>query len=317
MRFIGRKVLRLIAVVIAVSALTFLMVNILPGDVAYDIAGMNATPEDIEAIREDLGLNEHVLVRYVKWAGAALSGDFGKSFRTSEPVMEAILSRLPVTVELMIIAQVLALLIALPVGVFCAHRAQSGSDRAITVGAFAMISLPPFALAIILILIFALYLDLLPATGFTPFSEGVWANLRGFILPALSIALVEWAGLMRILRSDMIATLQDDFILMARSKGLPTWLILLRHAFRPSLFTLITVLGLQIGNLIGGAVIIETIFALPGVGRLLVESIFARDFILVQGCILFIAIAFVVINFAVDLMYSVLDPRIRVEGARV
>ena len=316
MGFVGRKLLRLILVVLAVTVLTFIMVSVLPGDVSYDIAGPNASPDQIEAIRDELGLNDNPVIRYFRWAGDALSGDFGSSFRTSEPVIDAILIRLPVSLELMILGLLLAVLIAVPAGVYCAYRAQGGVDRAVTTAAFAMISLPPFSLAIILILVFSLALDLLPATGYTPLSEGIWANLRGFILPAFTIALIDWAGLTRILRSDMIATLQEDYILMARSKGLPTWRVLVRHALRPSLFTLITVLGLQIGNLIGGTIVLETIFALPGVGRLLINAIFARDFMIVQGCILFIAVGFVTVNFIVDLLYSALDPRIRLEAAR-
>jgi peptide/nickel transport system permease protein len=162
-----------------------------------------------------------------------------------------------------------------------------------------------------LVFVFALKLKWLPATGYTPFSEGLWANLKGFLLPALSIALVEWVVLMRVLRSDLIATLKEDFILLARCKGLPTWRILLVHALRPSCFTFITVLGMQTASMIGGAVIIETVFALPGVGRLLVSAIFAQDYPVVQGAVLLISVAYVLINFLVDLCYALLDPRVR------
>ncbi|MCP3955149.1 MAG: ABC transporter permease, partial [Desulfobacterales bacterium] len=179
--------------------------------------------------------------------------------------------------------------------------------------AFATMSIPVFVMAIVLIYLFALNLSWLPATGYVPLSAGLWPNLRSFLLPALSIAMVEWVTLMRTLRSDMIATLQEDYILMARAKGLPAHHILLRHALRPSLFTLITIMGMQIGHLIGGALIVETIFALPGIGRLLVAAIYGRDFMMVQGCILFITVAFVIVNTMVDLGYFALDPRIRRE----
>lgn len=314
MRFLATKLVRLVAVVFAVTALTFVVVAILPGDIAYDLAGQEATPEDIEAIRDELGLNENVVARYFKWVGGAASGDLGKSYRSEEPVLEAILSRLPVTIELLILSQFFALLLALPAGILSAYKAQTRIDRGMAVAAFGIISIPSFVLAIVMIFVFSLRLRWLPATGYEPLSEGLWANLRTFILPATSIALIEWVPLMRILRSDMIATLQEDFISMAKAKGLPTWHILLRHALRPSSFTLITVLGLQIGSLIGGALVIEIIFALPGIGRLLVNSIYARDFLMVQGCILFISVAYVFINFLVDMLYSVLDPRIRLEG---
>lgn len=313
MKFLGKKFLRLMTVVLVVTALTFLMVNFLPGDVAYEIAGTEAALEDVKAIQEELGLNKNIFLRYVDWLGRTATGDFGKSFRTHRPVLQEILSRLPVTIELLILSQILALALAIPSGIISGYKAQTGIDRSLSSTAFAMISIPIFVLALVLIFVFTLKLKWLPATGYTPISDGLWLNLRGFILPALSIALVEWVPLMRVLRSDMIATLKEDFILMARSKGLPVSHVLFRHALRPSSFTLITILGIQIGHLIGGALIIEIIFALPGIGRLFVSSIFARDFYMVQGCVLFIAVAYVIINFLVDVFYSVLDPRIRLE----
>ncbi len=316
MRFIGFKLLRLIGVVVAVASLTFFMVALLPGDLAYELAGDEATPEQIAMIRAELGLNEPIGWRFIDWVGKLLHGDLGRSFRSDEPVMDAILSRLPVTLELLLLSQVFALALAIPAGIYTAYRAGGRLDRLLGSLGFAMISVPVFVLAILLIYLFALRLGVLPATGYEPLSEGLWANLRTFLLPALSIALVEWVPLTRILRSDMIATLKEDFISMAKAKGLPPWHILLRHALRPSSFTLITILGLQIGGLIGGALIIETIFALPGVGRLLINAIYARDFMIVQGCILFIAVGYVVVNFLVDMLYVVLDPRIRLGGAR-
>lgn len=316
MSFVTRKFARLIAVVLAVSALTFLMVSLLPGDVAYLIVGQDASEADVQAVRARLGLDQPIVRRYFIWLWAAVQGDFGLSLRSSEPVMDAILSRLPVTVELLVLSQILALSFAVPAGIVSAYYQGRRIDRILTSTAFAMISIPGFVLAIVLIFVFAIRLDWLPATGYEPLSEGLWANLRTFVLPAFSIALVEWVPLMRTLRSDMIATLQEDFISLARAKGLSTWRILTYHALRPSSFTLITLLGLAVGSLIGGALIIETIFALPGVGRLLVTAIYARDYLVVQGCILFIAVAYVSVNFLVDVIYAMLDPRIRVEGVR-
>ena len=313
MKFVGRKLLRIIIVVWAVSAITFLMVTILPGDVAYSIAGGDASPEDIQAIREELGLDRNLVVRYVDWLGHLAQGNLGESLLTSEPVLDAIVSRLPVTLELMILAQFLALFFAVPIGILSAYRSNSVVDKAFTAIAFATMSVPVFVMAIVLIYLFALKLPWLPATGYVPLSDGLWPNIRSFLLPALSLAMVEWVALMRVLRSDMIATLKEDYILMARSKGLPAYHILIRHALRPSLFTLITILGMQIGNLIGGALIVETIFALPGIGRLMVGSIYGRDFLMVQGCILFITVAYVIVNSMVDICYFALDPRIRKE----
>jgi peptide/nickel transport system permease protein len=310
---IGKKTLHLALVVMAVSAITFLMVDLLPGDAAYQMAGESATLEDVRAIREELGLHRSIVVRYLVWIADAARGDFGQSFITREPVLDSITARLPVTIELMVGAQMITLALAVPVGIFCGYRPRSGIDRFLSIAAFGVMSVPVFVMALVLIFLFALKLGWLPATGYVPFLENPIENLRSMFLPALSIALVEWVPLMRVLRSDMAATLREDFILMARSKGLPARAILLRHALRPSLFTLVTLFGIQVGHLIGGALIVETIFALPGIGRLLVGAIFARDVIVVQGCVFFITIACVAINFLVDVSYTVLDPRLRKE----
>ena len=229
--------------------------------------------------------------------------------------MEAIVSRFPVSFELMLFGQTMALMLALPFALLSAWRPNSWLDRTIASASFMSLSIPPFMAAITLILLFALYLDLLPATGYVPISEGLWQNLSAFILPGLSIALAEWTVLMRVLRADLISVLQEDYIALARAKGLPTWRIMLLHALRPASFSTITIIGLQIGNLIGGSIIIESIFALPGVGRLLLNAIYARDFLIVQGVVTFIALAYVVINFTVDVFYLILDPRIRSERA--
>src|SRR6185369_4436378 len=247
-----------------------------------EIAGQNATTEELVAIRARLGLNEPALARYVKWVSGVMKGDLGNSLATRQPVTEALRSHLPVTLELIALAQLFALLLALPIGIITAWRAGSWLDRAIGTAAFGFASLPAYAGAIALVFIFSLRLKWLPATGYTPFAEGIVANIRGFLLPALAIAMVEWVVLMRVLRSDLIATLKEDFILLARCKGLPPWRILLTHALRPSCFTFITVLGMQTASLVGGALIVELIFSLPGVGRLLVSAINSQDYPMVQ-----------------------------------
>ena len=311
MRFLLLRLRRLLIVFFMVTLLTFLLVNVLPGDVAYDIAGQDASEEEVAAIRVDLGLDRPVLLRYGEWLGKFLIGDWGVSYRTGEPVIEAIFSRFPVSFELMLFSQALALLLALPTAFLSAYRAGAVVDRVIAASAFMSLSIPAFMAAILFILLFALHFDLLPATGYVPISENFWQNLSAFILPGLSIALAEWAVLMRVLRADLISVLQEDYIMLARAKGLPTWRILFLHALRPASFSVITIIGLQIGNLIGGSIIIEQIFALPGVGRLLINAIYARDFLIVQGVVTFIAFAYVLINFTVDLLYLLLDPRIR------
>jgi peptide/nickel transport system permease protein len=290
------------------------MLNTLPGDVAIVVGGEQATAEDIQAIRHDLGLDRPIFWRYIRWLGRAAVGDLGQSYVSYEPVAEAILDRLPVTLELIVLAQIMALVLAIPAGILCAHNNRSAWDRGITATAFATLSIPSFVMALLLIFCFAWKLDWVPAGGFTSFSEGPGRNLQSCLLPAVSIALIEWVPLMRVLRSDMIQTLKEDFILMARAKGMPNWRILLRDALKPSSLTLITIIGMQVGHWIGGAVIIETIFVLPGIGSLLVTAIFSRDYLLVQGCVLVITVAYVLINALVDMLYAVLDPRIRREG---
>ncbi|HZM42129.1 MAG TPA: ABC transporter permease [Acidimicrobiales bacterium] len=317
MGLVLRRLPAMLATLLIVSFLTFLLTSLLPGDPAIQILGAdNANdPDSVEVVREELRLDDPLLVRYGAWLGDVARGDLGRSFRTDQQVADAILERLPVTLEVGGLAVLIALLVAIPLGTLSAFRAGGRADRVVTGASFGLLALPPFMVAILLILVFAVTLGWLPATGWVRFTADPIDNLRHAILPALSLAVGEMAVYTRLLRADMITTLQQDSITMARAKGIPTSRILFRHALRPSSFSLMTVVGLQVATIIGGAVIIETLFALPGVGRLLVDSILQRDLIMVQGCALVIAIAFVVINFIVDLLYTVLDPRIRYGSA--
>ena len=313
--YIRRKLIHLIPIIFAVTLLSFLSVNLLPGDVAETIAGVgtDAAVMDeaiVQNIREDLGLDRPVIVRYLSWVGNALRGELGKSYQTGQLVSEAIALRLPVTIQLLLMAQFMAILFAIPAGIFAAYRAGKTPDRVLTTLAFAFLAAPSFIIAISLAFIFAVLLNWFPATGYVPFTENIFGNIRSFILPALALALIEWPILYRVLRNDLIATLQEDFISLAKAKGLGPLDILFGHALRPSLFTFITIVGIQLGNLISGAVIVESIFALPGLGSLLVASIHAREILMVQGIIVLMAIAYVAINLIVDLLYGVLDPRI-------
>ncbi len=310
-KFIGRRLVYLLPVLLAVTLLTFLIASLLPGDLAYTILGDQATPEKVAALRAHMGLDLPIWQRYLLWLWDVLHGDLGRSFRTGETVLAAVSDRLPVSLELMVLAEATGLLIAIPLAILCAVKSGSALDRFLTGLAFGKLSLPPFLVAILLIYLFAVELNLLPATGWVPFAEDPVANLRSFVLPAVTLAFAEWPVLMRVLRSDMIATLQEDYIAMAKAKGLRPARILLVHALKPSSLTLVTVTGINIGRLIGGALIIESIFALPGIGRLLVGAIYARDFIILQGVVLFVAVGFVMVNFVVDMLYAVLDPRIR------
>jgi peptide/nickel transport system permease protein len=309
--FLAHRLGYLVPVLLAVTLLTFLIASLLPGDLATAMLGDQATPEAVAALRRDMGLDQPLWWRYLNWLGGILQGDFGRSFRTGEPVLAAILARLPVSLELMLLAELAALAISIPLAIHCAVRSGSGFDRFVTGIAFAKLSIPNFMAAILLIWLFAVELRWLPATGFVPFAEDPLGNLRSLVLPALTLALAEWPVLMRVLRSDMIATLQEDYITLAKAKGLKRRRILFLHALKPSSLTLITVAGINIGRLIGGAVIVESVFALPGIGRLLLGAIYTRDFMILEGVVLFVAAGFVIVNFLVDLLYAVLDPRIR------
>ena len=309
--FVGRRLLYLLPVLFAVTVLTFLIASLLPGDLAYTILGDQATPEKVAILRAQMGLDLPLWQRYLHWLWGVMHGDLGRSFRTGETVLAAVVDRLPVSFELMVAAEVLGLVIGIPLAILCAVKQGSAIDRFLAGLAFGKLSLPSFMVSILLIYLFAVQLNWLPATGYVPFTEDPVGNLRSFVLPAVTLAFAEWPVLMRVLRSDMIATLQEDYIAMAKAKGLRPARILLVHALKPSSLTLVTVAGINIGRLIGGALIVESIFALPGIGRLLVGSIYARDFIIMQGVVLFVAAAFVIVNFMVDMLYALLDPRIR------
>jgi peptide/nickel transport system permease protein len=309
--FVAQRLFYLVPVLVVVSLLTFLIASLLPGDLAYVILGDQATPEKVAALRHDMGLDQPIWWRYISWLGHVLEGDFGRSFRTGQTVLQAVAERLPVSFELMLLAELGALVIGIPLAIACAVRSGSAFDRFVTGSAFGMLSVPAFLAAILLIYLFAVELRWLPATGYVPFAEDPVGNLRCFVLPALTLALGEWPVLMRVLRSDMITTLQEDYIAMARAKGLKPSRILLVHALKPSSLTLVTVTGINIGRLIGGTVIVESIFALPGIGRLLLGAIYTRDLVILQGVVLVVAFGYVLMNFIVDLAYAVLDPRIR------
>ena len=312
LRRIRKRLVHLLLVLLAVTFLSFVVVDLLPGDAAVVVAGDNATPEQVQQVRVELQLDRPLLVRYLDWLGGVVTGDLGSSFRTGQPVAEALGQRIPVSFEITILAQLLALLIAVPLAVYSAYRPGRLLDRASMTVGFGAAAMPQFVLGMVLIVVFAGgFMSILPATGYVPFLENPLGNLRSIVLPCLTLMVAEAAVYRQLLRSDMISTLQEDFILMARSKGLRPRTILLRHALRPSSFSLITLSGVNIGRLLGGTVIVETLFAIPGLGQLIVQAVFNRDYMLLQGALLFVAVAYVVINMIIDLLYLVLDPRVR------
>lgn len=316
-RLVVTKLLSLVPVLFAVSLMTYLLLSLLPGDPALQILGTEgASEESLRTVRADLGLDDPLPIRYLGWLGDALTGDLGRSYQSNQEVVDVIAERLPVTVELVLLSVVFGVVLAILLGVSSAYRAGSRYDKTVTAVTFGLLAVPGFVLALVLIFVFAVAYQVFPATGWVPFTVDPLANLRSAFLPALSLAVTGVAVQTRLVRTEMITTLQEDYVTLARSKGLPTWRILFRHALRPSSFSLITVVGLEIGGLLGGAVVIEEIFALPGLGRLLFQSIAGRDLMVVQGAVLVAAVGFVVVNFVVDVLYSFLDPRIRLEGRR-
>ena len=315
LRRLGRQVLTLVAVLLAATALTFAITGILPGDAAVAILGESATQEDLAALRTELGLDRPVHVRYLDWLGKAMQGDLGRSYKTRESIALMIGQRLPVTIELILITQCLALLMAVPAGIYAAYRSHSKADSLLGALSIGLLSLPAFVKGIVLIYLFSVALGWFPASGYQPVSEGLWGNLHAMVLPAMTMALAEFPVYMRLLRADMIATLQQDFILVARAKGLAVRDILFGHALRPSSLSLVTVVGINLGRLVGGDVIIETLFAIPGIGQMLVNAVYQHDQFVIQGVVLVIAVAFVLINLAVDLVYVLIDPRARVADA--
>ena len=306
----------LIPVLLVVTFASFYLTSLLPGDPALAVLGPGASQSAITQERARLGLDDGILVRYGHYLDNVVHGDLGKSSTTKEEVTTQLGQRLPVTLELLVLSQIIAFGVSVPLAVLAARRPGSLIDRASTGGAFALLAIPSFMLGVLLVFIFAVKWQIFPATGYTPLTTDPLQNLKAMVLPSVTLGLGSVAVYLRVLRSDMISTLQQDYITMARAKGMsPRW-ILLRHALRPSTFSLLTVAGLNIGALIGGALVVESVFALPGIGTLIVTAIGQRDYLTVQGVVLVAATGYVLVNFLVDVLYGVADPRVRVERAR-
>jgi peptide/nickel transport system permease protein len=312
------RFIRLVVTLLIVTFLASIMYELLPGDPALALVGtdtFNVSPELLDQARQQFHLDEPVPIRYVRWLGDALTGDLGRSFRTRQPVSDAIGERIGLTIELMVLSQLMALTFALVVAPLSALRPGKLYDRGMTALTFALLAIPAFIGGLVLLYVFAVKFQLLPATGYTPLGDGLVDNLKSLVLPAAALAAPEAAVYARVLRAEMVNTLQEDYILMARANGIPTWRVIFGHALRPSSFPLITLMGISIGALIGGAVIVETMFGLPGIGRLAVDSVTNRDFVTVQGVVALVTVGYVVVNFLVDLAYFALDPRVRRAGA--
>ena len=310
-RFILGRLLAIVPVLVLVTAGVFFLIHLTPGDPIDAMMAESADPSVKAALSRQLGLDQPIHVQYLRWMGRVLRGDLGRSIRNNQPVIEDVGRRIRPSVELALLAILIALVVAFPLGILSAARRNTPVDGAGTTFALIGICMPNFLIALLLIFLFGVTLRWLPVSGYTDPLEDPVNGLRSLTLPAITLGLALGAVITRTLRSSLIEALSEDYVRTGRAKGLPEGVILGRHALKNSLIPVVTVLGLQLGGLIGGAVITEYVFALPGVGRLVVDAVFARDYPLVQGVVLLIALAYIATNLLVDLVYGFLDPRIR------
>lgn len=312
-RYVAERLVQLLVVLFFLSIIVFTIVRLIPGDPAAVMLGTEATPQALAQIRREMGLDAPLPVQYLRWLRHVFAGNFGVSWVSKKPALELILGALPVTLQLVGASFLIALLIAFPIGIAAALRPRSWIDQGSTTFALLGISLPSFWLGIMLILLFALALRWLPPSGYQPVTADPLGALRTTLLPAFTLGVALAAPLTRFLRSGMLDVLALDYVRTARAKGLPERRVVARHALRNALLSVVTVLGLQLGSLLGGSIVIEQVFGWPGIGRLSLAAIQQRDYGVVQGVVLFVAAGFVLVNFAVDLVYLYLDPRIRYE----
>ena len=310
--FLIRRILQTLITLFVVSLISFTLSMVLPGDPSLSIVGSEGASEAmVQNLRQELGLDKPIVVQYFKWLGALVSGDFGISIRTRAHVLTLFGQRLPVTLELLVFGILFALLIAIPMGIFSALRPNTWVDTAGTVIAVSGVAMPQFFLGMILILVFSIWLGWFPSSGYVSPADNLLGNLKGMILPAISLGSVVAAEIMRQLRSSMLEVLNEEYIQTARAKGVPEFQVIIRHALRNALIPVVTLLGMRIGRLIGGIVIIEVVFSLPGIGRLLMNAVLFNDFPVLQTGVLLVALAVTFLNLLADVSYSFLDPRIR------
>lgn len=310
-RYVLRRSLQAVVVLVGVSVVVFAIIHLIPGDPVRVALGTSFTQEAYDALRERAGLDQPLPVQYVTWLTGALSGDLGVSFRSGQPVTALLLGRMPATLTLAFAALLVALTIALPLGILSAVRSGSKLDYAATVVSQVGISIPDFWMGILLILLFSLTLGWLPPSGYTSLLEDPLGWLSRLVLPAVTVGLVSGSILTRFVRSAMLEALGQDYTRTARSKGLRERVVVNRHALRNALIPVVTVTGLQLAFLLGGVIIVEVVFAWPGLGQLALIAVEARDYPVLQGTVLLLAVFFLVVNLFVDLLYAYLDPRIR------
>ena len=313
-RFLAYRILNLIPVLLVVTLVVFTVTSLIPGDPARMLLGPEAPERSVQALRDQMGLNRPFHERYLLWLGQLACGDLGQSYLSKRPVAEYITRSFLVTLELSLGAMLVALAIAIPTAIVSAVKRGSAFDLVATVLAFGGISIPTFWLGILLMLLFAVRLQVLPAVGYVNPTESLMGNLRAMVLPSLALGIPISTQLMRYLRAGLLRVLDEDHVLTARMKGLRERRVLVAHVLKNALIPFVTIVGIQVGYLLAGAVVIEEVFALPGMGRLALASVFDRDYQIIQGVVLVAACLFVFINFIVDILYAVLDPRIRLGG---
>jgi ABC-type dipeptide/oligopeptide/nickel transport system permease component len=308
--YVIRRLLLLVPVALFVSFITFMLIHLVPGDPARVLLGEDSTPEAVAALHQQLGLDRPLYEQYALWLNQAIHGNLGQSIQLHQPVLEAITQRLPVTVELGVAALLFSLVLAVPLGMTAATRRDSRLDWLLNVGSLLGTTIPPFVLGLLLILVFAVLLRMFPPGGYVPFTEDPLENLRDLILPMIALGSASVAVNFRQVRSGMLDVLGQDYIRTARAKGLSERRVNYRHALPNALLPLLTLVGLQAGAILAGAVVVETIFLWPGVGQLAVTSILSKDYPVVQGVVLLSALSYILINLLVDLSYTFVDPRI-------
>jgi peptide/nickel transport system permease protein len=300
-----------IPTILLLTLFVFGIIYLIPGDPAESLLGQSASPEAIEAFRRKMNLDDPFIVQYLGWLGRLLQGNLGFSVRTFQPVSPAIVSRLPVTLQLAVYSVFLSLVMGIPIGVLAAIRRNTVWDLAVQVIAMTGLSTPSFFLAILCILLFSLKLGVLPAAGYVSPFEDALGSLRALLLPAFSLGFIMMGSVSRMTRSAMIDVLGEDYVRTARAKGLAEVTVIYRHALKNALIPVVTLVGLRLGGILGGTIIIESIFGLPGLGRLMIDNIYGHDFPMVQGVLLFLAVARLAVNLLTDIVYATIDPQVR------
>ena len=306
-----KRLLMTLPTLFFVAVIVFVLIRLIPGDPVAIMLGDHGSDADIEALRRQLGLDQPVVVQFLVWLGNVVTGDLGVSIMTGVPVTRAIADGLEVTAMITVLSVIVAVLVAVPAGMLAAWRQNTATDFGIVFATILFLSVPGFWLGVMLIFLFAVVLGWLPIIGFVAPSQDFAGSLPYFIMPVMAVALADMAAITRMLRAQTLEVLRLDYVTHARAKGLSETVVLTRHVFKNAVGPGLTVIGLILGGLLGGAAVTETVFTLPGVGRLLVDAIYERDYPVLQGCMLFIALIYVVVNLVVDLLYMVFDPRVR------